>query len=261
MSSQDDQGSDRRRWRRLEVHGEIVGQIYTETAAPILDLSEGGALLEVPCVLRPRSLYNLRLNLGQGTQLLLKSTVVRSYVHHFEPVGEGESRIRYHAALQFVDLSHADRNALRRRVAGELPGMASASLDLHTPSEPDPLLAHGGPPAEPLLDRRDSERVTFEGSFEGEVGLHLEARVVMLSEGGMRVRMPFSPLAGSFVASVLDVDGERVQVRAVVRNSFEEAQDDETVYEVGLEFVEISDHARARIADYMSRRKTDTSEE
>ena len=49
-------GDERRRWPRIPVRGEIVGQIYTETAAPLLDLSEGGALLEVPCVLRPRAI-------------------------------------------------------------------------------------------------------------------------------------------------------------------------------------------------------------
>ncbi|MGE0453989.1 MAG: PilZ domain-containing protein [Vicinamibacteria bacterium] len=145
--------SDRRRWARIPVRGEIVGQIYTETAAPIVDLSEGGALLEVPCVLRPRSLYTLRLVLGRSVALTLKASVVRSYVHHFEDAGGGETRVRYQAALQFVEMGDADRFLLRQRLSGE-DGLAeelSASLSsgshadsapptLESLVEPDPLL-------------------------------------------------------------------------------------------------------------------------
>jgi hypothetical protein len=145
--------SDRRRWPRIPVRGEIVGQIYTETAAPIVDLSEGGALLEVPCVLRPRSLYTLRLVLGRSVALTLKASVVRSYVHHFEDAGGGETRVRYQAALQFVEVGDADRSLLRQRLSGDdmLAEELSASLTTERPSgsaaptleslvEPDPLL-------------------------------------------------------------------------------------------------------------------------
>ena len=75
-------GRERRRWPRAPLAGEVVGHIYTEHAAPILDLSQGGALIEVPCALRPRSVYSVRLVIGPGTVLMLKATVVRSYVHH-----------------------------------------------------------------------------------------------------------------------------------------------------------------------------------
>jgi len=145
--------SDRRRWPRIPVRGEIVGQIYTETAAPIVDLSEGGALLEVPCVLRPRSLYTLRLVLGRSVALTLKASVVRSYVHHFEDAGDGETRVRYQAALQFVEMGDPERFLLRQRLSGEdaLAEELSASLSHERPDapaapaleslvEPDPLL-------------------------------------------------------------------------------------------------------------------------
>jgi len=86
-------GRDRRRWPGAPLRGKVVGQIYTEHAAPIVDLSEGGALLEVPCALRPRSVYSVRLVLGPGTVLMLKASVVRSYVHRVESAGEGETQI------------------------------------------------------------------------------------------------------------------------------------------------------------------------
>src|SRR5688500_3530165 len=107
-------GRERRRWPRAPLGGDVVGQIYTEHAAPFLDLAEGGALVEVPCALRPRSLYSVRLVIGPGMVLMLKATVVRSYVHHLENAGQGETRVRYQAALQFVDLRPADQELLRR---------------------------------------------------------------------------------------------------------------------------------------------------
>jgi len=106
----------------VPVRGEVSGRIHTVASAPVLDLSEGGALLEVPCVLRPRSLYAFRLSLGEGQVLTLQSSVVRSYVHGFEPIGGGESRLQYRAAIQFHDVSPADRALLRARLyAGQPP--------------------------------------------------------------------------------------------------------------------------------------------
>jgi hypothetical protein len=254
--------AERRRWPRTPVHGELVGQIYTETAAPVIDLSEGGALIEVPCVLRPRSFYTLRLALGKGAVLLLKATVVRSQVHTLEKIGQAETRVRYHAALHFIELSERERDFLRLRVEGHhsVAGTLDASLKPHDAGvaavEPDPLLSQGWPePIQYLPERRDAPRATLEGDVRGEVGLHLESQVLMLSPGGMTVAMPFAPQAGSSVSCSLEIDGQRVRVRAVVRDShLEPGEGEASRYIVGLEFVELHDAERSQIANFLSRR-------
>jgi hypothetical protein len=116
-----DKDADRRRWPRVPVLGHAHGRIYTEAAAPILDLSEGGALLDVPCALRPRSLHSLRLALEDGQVLSLMASVVRSHAHGLEPIGSGESRVRYRAAVQFVGVSEAARELLRQRTTAPPP--------------------------------------------------------------------------------------------------------------------------------------------
>ena len=180
-------GRDRRRWPRAPLRGQVVGQIYTEHAAPIVDLSEGGALLEVPCALRPRSVYSVRLALGPGTVLMLKANVVRSYVHRVESAGEG---LR-------VDLA--------RTVASE-------------------------------------------------VGLHLESRVLMLSPGGMTVRMPFRPQLDSTVTCTLDIDGVPSLLRGIVRDTHQDVtENDQLDFVVGVEFIDLSDEARASIEAYVPR--------
>lgn len=137
MSAASD-GRNRRKFPRVPVRGEVSGRIHTVASAPVLDLSEGGALLEVPCALRPRSLYSLRLSLGEGRVLTLQSSVVRSYVHSFEAVGDGENRVQYRAAIQFLNLSDADREILRVRLYGSpeaVEGEAGASPHDHSPEE------------------------------------------------------------------------------------------------------------------------------
>lgn len=240
----DSGGRERRRWPRAPLKGEVVGHIYTEHAAPILDLSEGGALLEVPCVLRPRTVYSVRLVIGPGTVLMLKASVVRSYVHHFESAGEGETRVRYQAALQFIDVQPADQELLRRRIAGESPVFPAQLTDISQTAG-----------SEPSVERRDFMRVDLEGALAGEVGLHLESRVLILSPGGMTVRMPFSPELGSIVTCTLDVDGVPTQVRGIVRDAHQEAPESERKdFVVSLAFIDVSDETRILIEAYLERK-------
>src|SRR5207244_4689161 len=172
------------------------GQIYTEHAAPIVDLSEGGALLEVPCALRPRSVYSVRLALGPGTVLMLKASVVRSYVHRVESAGEGETQIRYQVALQFVDLRPSDQELLRQRLASE------ATPEVAGLTETPPVGSD-----RTSVERRASRRADLARPVAGEAGLHLESRVLMLSPGGMTVRVPFRPQIDSAVTCRHDIAG------------------------------------------------------
>jgi hypothetical protein len=114
-------GRERRKKIRVAVNGDVEGRINSASAAPVLNLSENGALLEVASVLRPGSLYMLRLPLGQGRQLNLKSRVVRSYVHGFQPKTGGESLVQYRAAVEFIEHSETDRKSLREEI-GQLKG-------------------------------------------------------------------------------------------------------------------------------------------
>ncbi|HUG53260.1 MAG TPA: PilZ domain-containing protein [Vicinamibacteria bacterium] len=236
----DEDGRERRRWPRAPLRGKVVGQIYTEHAAPILDLSEGGALLEVPCALRPRSVYSVRLDIGVGPALTLKASVVRSYVHRVESAGKGETQIRYQAALQFVDMRAEDHELLRRWIAGEVPAGTAGLTRSRRAGVQAPV------------ERRDSLRVDLAQAVAGEVGLHLESRVLMLSPGGMTVRMPFRPEIGSAVTCMLDILGVRAPLRGIVRDVHQEAdEDDGSDFLVGMEFTDLSDETRASIAAYL----------
>jgi hypothetical protein len=167
--TEDSSGANRRRWTRVPLHGEILGRIYTEAAAPILDLSEGGALVEIPCVLRPRSLYTLRLTLDASRVLALRASVVRSYVHQLEAVAEGEARVRYRAAVQFTEMSDEDRALLR----GRIPGPAQQAA-----GQLAPVLEPGAAPVAGAPEEEPTPTATGPDEVWPEIGAHLEVAPV-----------------------------------------------------------------------------------
>ncbi|HWX23621.1 MAG TPA: PilZ domain-containing protein [Vicinamibacteria bacterium] len=114
-------GRERRKRARVAVDGDVLGRISSVSAAPVLNISETGALLEVASVLRPGSIYMLRLPLAPGRQLNLKSRVVRSYVHGFQQKEGGESVVQYRAAVEFLDHTEEDLRELREHI-GQLKG-------------------------------------------------------------------------------------------------------------------------------------------
>lgn len=114
----EEDGRERRKRPRVSVQGEVLGRIHTSSSAPILDLSETGALLEVSSVLRPGSIYVLRLPLGPEKVMSLRCRVVRSYVHGFQPQKGGETLVRYRAAVEFIETTPQDRTQLRSHLDG-----------------------------------------------------------------------------------------------------------------------------------------------
>lgn len=108
-------GSERRRRDRVRVEGEVAGRIHTVNSAPIIDLSETGALLEVPVSLRPGSTYVLRLPFASG--VVVKTRVVRSYVHGLVKLEDGESAVRYRSAVEFLNLADAERELIHEQIA------------------------------------------------------------------------------------------------------------------------------------------------
>ena len=109
-------GRERRKYPRVPLKGEVKGKIHTVAAAPVVDLSVEGALLEVPCVLKPKTLYTLKLTVGPTEQLEVKGKVIRSYVHGFERNERGETIIKYRAAVQFEAVGDAEKETLHKTV-------------------------------------------------------------------------------------------------------------------------------------------------
>ena len=114
--------NERRGHPRVAVHGEVLGRIHTTSSAPVVNLSETGALVEVDSVLRPGTVQMLRLPLPGAGDLTLRCRVVRSFIHGYDPAAGEESLVRYRAALEFVSLSDEERTALRAHLGAVAGG-------------------------------------------------------------------------------------------------------------------------------------------
>jgi hypothetical protein len=115
-------GKDRRIRARVAVNGDVLGKVHATSPAPVVNLSEKGALIEIQCVLRPGTVQILRLPLRNAGELTLRCRVVRSFIHGFDRTEGAETSVRYRAALEFVGLSDEDRAALRAHLASDQDG-------------------------------------------------------------------------------------------------------------------------------------------
>jgi hypothetical protein len=107
-------GRERRKHPRVALKkGEVSVRIHTINAAPVLDISEHGALLEVEAVLRPGTPYVLRLTFGADRHLSIRSRIVRTFVHSSQAKAGGESALTYRAAVEFIGMSDEDRELVR----------------------------------------------------------------------------------------------------------------------------------------------------
>jgi hypothetical protein len=121
-------GADRRRHPRIDTQGEVRARIHTIAAAPVINLSASGALLEVPCVLKPRSTYTLRLLFAPDRHLDLRVRVIRSYVHGFGRNEQGEQIIHYRAAMEFLAVPEGYLAALEQLAARRTENGVRAEL-------------------------------------------------------------------------------------------------------------------------------------
>jgi hypothetical protein len=111
--SEGTKGGEQRRHPRVPLRGgEIQARIHNVAAAPVVNLSAAGALLEVPSVLKPHSTHVLHLSAAGCRDFEAKVIVVRSYVHGFGRNERGGHVIKYRAAVAFVDLNASQRAGL-----------------------------------------------------------------------------------------------------------------------------------------------------
>jgi hypothetical protein len=128
-------GSERRKHPRVVLKGEVQGRIHTVAAAPVVDLSLSGTLLELDCTLRVGATYSLRLTVNSSQNLHIKGRVLRSYVHGIDKNEKGETVIKYRSAVEFRDLGEPLQAALQDVVRGVRNGGVFADLESDQPLE------------------------------------------------------------------------------------------------------------------------------
>ena len=99
---------DRRRFPRWRAWGWLSGWIDEDLKVSVMDISEGGALIEHPADIRPGTVCLVTLSL-RGEKANLKCRVVRSGVYRYETWPAGERNSFYRTGLEMVDVSEGSR--------------------------------------------------------------------------------------------------------------------------------------------------------
>lgn len=86
-----------RKTDRLEIIGEMLGEVTVYQPMAIKELSRAGALIETSFPLQVDSLHGLRLVLGE-TSIVVKGRIVHSHIHELEQGG-----ILYRIGIEFVE--------------------------------------------------------------------------------------------------------------------------------------------------------------
>jgi hypothetical protein len=90
-------GEPIRKNERLEIFGEMLGEVMVYQPMAIREISRGGALIEASFPLQVDSLHDLRLMLGE-ISIVVKGRIVHSHVSELEQGG-----VVYRVGVEFVE--------------------------------------------------------------------------------------------------------------------------------------------------------------
>lgn len=99
-------GSERRAAERLEILGDLRGEVMVYQPMAVREISHGGALIETSFPLHLDSLHDIRLELGDN------SVVVKGRVVHCSIADMDREFVTYRAGLEFIEPSEGVRDVV-----------------------------------------------------------------------------------------------------------------------------------------------------
>ena len=101
-------------------------------------------------------------------------------------------------------------------------------------------------------DKRDRERVPLEGEVKGEVMVFQPMTILDISIGGAQIETAFALQLDSLHDFRLSLGDRSVVVKGRIAHChIGELTEVAALYRTGVEFVELSDHARSAITDFV----------
>ena len=91
---------------RIQILGELRGEVMVFQPMAIKEISAGGAQIETAFPLQLNSLHDVRLTLGD------RSIIVKGRVVHGHITDVDQETVRYRAGIEFVELSDRVRAAV-----------------------------------------------------------------------------------------------------------------------------------------------------
>ncbi len=110
------------------------------------------------------------------------------------------------------------------------------------------------PERPPSGERRGAVRRPAKGALRAQLLLELDSSVLTLSAKGMMVRLAFAPPMGSVHRFVLLFGPRVLEVKGAVRNVRTDPHAGATLYDVGVEFVDLSAEDGGFLEEFVARR-------
>ena len=109
-------GESTRKNERLEIFGEMLGEVMVYEPMAVRVISRGGALIETSCPLVVDSLHDFRLMLG-NISVVVKGRIVHSHVSELEQGG-----VIYRVGIEFVQPTDHVLEAITQFMAAIVAG-------------------------------------------------------------------------------------------------------------------------------------------
>jgi hypothetical protein len=103
---------EKRDAERIQILGELHGEVMVFQPVAIKEISAGGADIESGFALQPNSLHDFRLSLGERS-VVVKGRVVRCAISDVD-----QEIVLYRSGVEFVELSDRVRDAITEFVDG-----------------------------------------------------------------------------------------------------------------------------------------------
>jgi hypothetical protein len=104
--------AEKRDAERIQILGELRGEVMIFQPVAIKEISIGGADIESGFALQPNSLHDFRLSLGERS-VVVKGRVVRCAISDVD-----QELVLYRSGVEFVELSDRVRNTITEFVDG-----------------------------------------------------------------------------------------------------------------------------------------------
>jgi Domain of unknown function (DUF4388)/PilZ domain len=215
---------DRRRYRRFKVEGaEVNGEMLYVKEVKVLDMSIGGIALETDRQVKIGKEYLLNLQ-DQDKTIAVKVVVVRSTLLQSKADGSGDVIPLYFVGMQFINLSDEKINEIVQFIDNHKVGV-------------HPVVKTNG-----RMEQRKSNR--FQMNVDGKTVLNFQElyKVKVISLNGMLIESShLLDIEDRLYMKIYLTQDKMIDFVGRVASCSEKGEGDRKRYDIGIEFIEISE--------------------
>lgn len=225
---------ERRRYKRFKIEGlGIDGKMLFAKNVKILDMSVGGMLVETDKRLNPGSEHILKLR-HKDNVIPIKSVVAWCLLGKSEKNPKGEVIPIYHAGMEFIEVTDETRKKIVRFIEDQKKE-SDKNIDIFQSSGKRLYIRFQIVTPEEVTDFFES------------------CKIKELSLGGMLIESEHSPEKDNKLQmEVFLPEDEPIIVTGRIASCHQIKDEDPKLYDLGIEFLEMSDEDRERLEKFIN---------